>query len=316
MMLLFITTMADNHDDRDRDRLFHMDSRRIQSQDYDQSPPYRWTILQALDGITSSYFGILITVLVVALVHFRGRLPFLARLCFQSYLCFFFFFSSSFPHKRWHCPSTLAAPALEWLQSYRDRARGKTVWEILQRIAAWFPSPVPEQGVHKTARNARRNRHRRQTSIPELEMTVTNEKVSSCYQRELEPAFQDEAEYPEGWLVYHPILGVVKKTEAEHFKIFDGKGGVVPELSEGGKPPCDGKHEDTPFESSNTNEGHQNNVEREKRSSNGENQHTGTKWDELKAMERSEDLPGDDESNVLVSNGVVNLLKETALTAS
>jgi hypothetical protein len=147
-------------------------------------------------------------------------------------------------------------------------------------------------------------------------MTVTNEKVSSCYQRELEPAFQDEAEYPEGWLVYHPILGVVKKMEAEHFKIFDGKGGVVPELSEGGKPPCDGKHEDTPFESSNTNEGHQNNVERGKRSSNGENQHTGTKWDELKAMGRSEDLPLDDESNVLVSNGVVNLLKETALTAS
>ena len=80
--------MSDNHDDRDR--LFHMDSRRIQSQNYDQSPPYRWTILQALeDGITSSHFGILITVLVVALVHFRGRLSFLARLCFQSYLCFF-----------------------------------------------------------------------------------------------------------------------------------------------------------------------------------------------------------------------------------
>jgi len=116
--------------------------------------------------------------------------------------------------------------------------------------------------------------------------------------------------------VYHPILGVVKKTEAEHFKIFDGKGGVVLELSAGGKPPSDGKHEDTPLESCDTNEGHHSNVERENLSSNGENQYAGTKRDELKALERSEDLPGDDESNVVVSNGAANLLKETALTAS
>jgi hypothetical protein len=74
MLLCITTTMSDNHDDRNR--LFHVDSRRIQSQDDDQSQPYRWTILQALDGITSSYFGILIAVIVVGLVHFRGRLSF------------------------------------------------------------------------------------------------------------------------------------------------------------------------------------------------------------------------------------------------
>lgn len=146
--------------------------------------------------------------------------------------------------------------------------------------------------------------------MPELENTVTNEKVSSYYQKELEPAFQQEAEYPEGWLVYHRILGVVKKTEADHFEISGGKGGDVLEHSDDGKPPGDGKLEVTSFENSNINEDHHDNVERKRRGSDG------GKWDDLKAMEVSEGLQGDDESNVLAQNGVVNLLKETALTAS
>lgn len=35
---------------------------------------------------------------------------------------------------------------------------------------------------------------------------------------ELEPAFLDAKDYPPGWLVFHPVLGVVSKTEADAFK--------------------------------------------------------------------------------------------------
>lgn len=36
-------------------------------------------------------------------------------------------------------------------------------------------------------------------------------------QNEIEPAFLDEKDYPEGWLVYHRTLGVVLKTRADEF---------------------------------------------------------------------------------------------------
>mmetsp|Transcript_4832 Transcript_4832/g.12302 ORF Transcript_4832/g.12302 Transcript_4832/m.12302 type:complete len:499 (+) Transcript_4832:124-1620(+) len=34
---------------------------------------------------------------------------------------------------------------------------------------------------------------------------------------ELEPAFLDEKDYPPGWLLYHPVLGVVSKEEADRY---------------------------------------------------------------------------------------------------
>lgn len=35
---------------------------------------------------------------------------------------------------------------------------------------------------------------------------------------EIEPAFLKEEDYPPGWLVYHPVLGVVPKTEADRYR--------------------------------------------------------------------------------------------------
>lgn len=35
--------------------------------------------------------------------------------------------------------------------------------------------------------------------------------------QEIEPAFLDDKDYPQGWLVYHPTLGVTSKEEAEMF---------------------------------------------------------------------------------------------------
>jgi hypothetical protein len=36
-------------------------------------------------------------------------------------------------------------------------------------------------------------------------------------QEEIEPAFLNEKDYPPGWLVYHPVLGVVAKEEADQY---------------------------------------------------------------------------------------------------
>eukprot|EP00536_Pseudo-nitzschia_multiseries_P001373 jgi/Psemu1/234533/estExt_Genewise1.C_180035 len=33
----------------------------------------------------------------------------------------------------------------------------------------------------------------------------------------LPPAFSNRDDYPEGWLVYHPVLGVVSVKEAERY---------------------------------------------------------------------------------------------------
>lgn len=36
-------------------------------------------------------------------------------------------------------------------------------------------------------------------------------------QQEIEPAFLNEQDYPPGWLVYHPVLGVVPKEQADQY---------------------------------------------------------------------------------------------------
>ena len=75
-----ILTMSDDFEGEER--LFHqMSARRIQPQYYDEnlvssSLPYRWRVFQVLDALTSSHFGIVITVLLIVLVHFRGTISY------------------------------------------------------------------------------------------------------------------------------------------------------------------------------------------------------------------------------------------------
>jgi hypothetical protein len=35
----------------------------------------------------------------------------------------------------------------------------------------------------------------------------------------LEPAFLSDAEYPAGWIIYHPVLGVVARAAAERYEL-------------------------------------------------------------------------------------------------
>lgn len=43
----------------------------------------------------------------------------------------------------------------------------------------------------------------------------TGDNAFSLTNNEIEPAFLDERDYPKGWLVYHPTLGVISKEEAD-----------------------------------------------------------------------------------------------------
>jgi hypothetical protein len=46
----------------------------------------------------------------------------------------------------------------------------------------------------------------------------TNSTHSLSFRQKIEPAFLDEQDYPPGWLVYHPRLGVVPKIQADKFE--------------------------------------------------------------------------------------------------
>jgi hypothetical protein len=57
--------------------------------------------------------------------------------------------------------------------------------------------------------------------MPELELLIDSIIQPTPTQRirkdELEPAFLKESDYPPGWMVYHPVLGVVSKEEADKY---------------------------------------------------------------------------------------------------
>lgn len=53
--------------------------------------------------------------------------------------------------------------------------------------------------------------HLRNNTTAAASMTITTTPAP------LEPAFLKESDYPSGWMVYHPVLGVVVKTEADKY---------------------------------------------------------------------------------------------------
>jgi hypothetical protein len=66
------------------------------------------------------------------------------------------------------------------------------------------------------------------SDLPDLEDVGSMEKYEMllqqqpndeyCYSNDLEPAFLNGDDYPPGWVVYHAVLGVVTKTEADQYQ--------------------------------------------------------------------------------------------------
>jgi hypothetical protein len=142
--------------------------------------------------------------------------------------------------------------AVSWMGAMMDYTRAvcHITTEFVRSNGSWF-GPVA-MANRKRRRTAQRNRC---NSLPELEGCVAEpsfgsdygaldlldensslyelkemktQRISSTEQQrggwewgpvstELEPAFLNESDYPAGWLVYHPILRVVTKGEAEEY---------------------------------------------------------------------------------------------------
>ena len=61
--------------------------------------------------------------------------------------------------------------------------------------------------------------------------SASSGRIQKWNQRELEPAFLKDSDYPVGWMVFHPILGVVLKEEADRYNDESKRKGT-PEVEE------------------------------------------------------------------------------------
>ena len=103
----------------------------------------------------------------------------------------------------------------------------------------WLPYDVnagPAQSPVSVQPNGPRGRRRNNTAqanrmaitsrMPDLEETDVNkleaDQQATAARRgnigHIEPAFLNDEDYPPGWLVFDPVLGVVSKSEADSFK--------------------------------------------------------------------------------------------------
>jgi hypothetical protein len=146
-----------------------------------------------------------------------------------------------------------AATWLGWIQYIRNRYRGlgllEILWDLFELVYACLSAGLElgrtllavtsSAGLGLLEANdalplehvARRRRFSGTANMPELEnvipLTNDNETTSNGMVKkrkshdamdELEPAFLRDEDYPPGWMVYHPILGVVLKTEADKYQ--------------------------------------------------------------------------------------------------
>jgi hypothetical protein len=77
----------------------------------------------------------------------------------------------------------------------------------------WNPNE-PKHIISSPSSTANNNYAR---SLSPSASTSTTNSSSSNNNKEIEPAFLNEQDYPPGWLIYHPVLGVVAKEEADQY---------------------------------------------------------------------------------------------------
>jgi hypothetical protein len=74
-----------------------------------------------------------------------------------------------------------------------------------------FPENSSSFAINGTS-DAIRNRH----AEPEI-LRRNNVPIPQQRANDIEPAFLNDRDYPPGWMVYHRVLGVVPKTEADRY---------------------------------------------------------------------------------------------------
>jgi hypothetical protein len=83
------------------------------------------------------------------------------------------------------------------------------------------PPPLVDVGPTTPAELSWNNEHQQlQNHHPDgRSPSPSTSSIGSCsaHTDTIEPAFLNEEDYPPGWLVYHPVLGVVPKEEADQY---------------------------------------------------------------------------------------------------
>ena len=219
-----------------------------QSQYYNNNPhqqsssPLWQSIMWILDVFTGPNFGVWMAVLVILLLQLKS----------SNLLTFFHnAMEDGLQQTLLECMLGLRdvtrayyQMACELIRSLRQShphpplPRGGDLMRSQRSLSGSSPPPLvvlpPEEGEEEPQQETHRNnraspRFPKQTTPHESSCVLepsrspslsTSSSASSIphapSQDEIEPAFLDEKDYPPGWLVYHPLLGVVTKEEADN----------------------------------------------------------------------------------------------------
>lgn len=220
--------------------------------DGESTSVWRWLLWMA-DFFTGPNFGVLMAIVFIFLLQFKsGIMSFFSNAVedgWQQTLldCFYGFQDVSGAYYQMAC---------ELVRSFRygnspppnrlvNRPQGLVISSAPPPLVvlpseeeAIQTSPDVNANVnaHAIPRNSRcsynqaRISNTQQKSTASVSSAITSEQApvsvplapsaASCLpssQEEIEPAFLDESDYPPGWLVYHPTLGVVPKAEADEY---------------------------------------------------------------------------------------------------
>jgi hypothetical protein len=208
-----------------------------QSQYYQQSSssPFWQVVMRTLDVCTGPNFGLLVAVLVIVFLQFKSSLlNFFYNAMedgWQQTLleCLYGLLELLRAYYQMACELIRSLrlgsgprPAPTTIRSHGASATNGSVpppLVILPIEDANAAMPVPTSRTRNRS-DARFNAtHESSARSPSPSTSSSSSLVPQAplVQEEIEPAFLSEKDYPPGWLVYHPVLGVVAKEEADQY---------------------------------------------------------------------------------------------------
>lgn len=196
-----------------------------QQQTYSPSPSSSaiwYRLMWLMDLCTRPTFGVIVALLVIVVMQYRQHLMIL----FENVM-----------------DNGIQETAMECLLDLCDRARAyyqiiceftRNFWSAdgsngrelaMNRTnsavgrSSGISEPPPLVVLHPFEENGTTRSTDNQVTQPSDRSPSPSGSSSSSTRRNssLEPAFLDEKDYPKGWLVYHPTLGVISKEEADKY---------------------------------------------------------------------------------------------------
>jgi hypothetical protein len=114
------------------------------------------------------------------------------------------------------------SPARNRVRRRRIRRETGSVMPELEDVPDSEQTGGPPENASSFAMNETSDATRNQHSQPGM-LRRNNVSIPQHRANDIEPAFLNDRDYPPGWMVYHRVLGVVPKTEADR---YDGTAGM------------------------------------------------------------------------------------------